>query len=149
MQKKFKIKHEQGIYLDHDKSTLPYIPGLYVAYRCDYDSFTDMVDLKETLYIGESDNIHSSLNSSPNNPMSQDLYNNFVEKAGGKEHLGYGVIPMQGYTADERRMIKDTLISQQGPLINSETEKGEIHTSAIELIMEDFPNGWNAASKQK
>lgn len=144
MPTKFKIQQEPGFYLDRDKETMPEVAGIYVVYKCDYDSYTDTVEVKEILYIGESQNIRERLNSTPDHPSNHELYDDFVNEAGGAGHICYGLIPMSDYSEGDRKWIQEAMVFQQKPPINKRQEKDHYTHPAIELTMEGFPNSWKS-----
>lgn len=142
MSTKFSIYQEPGFYLDRDKATLPRIAGIYIVYRCNYDSFWDVVDVKEVLYIGESQNLYERHNDTHDFPKKHEYYKDFVDKAGGDDHICYAVIPMEEYSDDERKWIKDAMIFSQNPDINIAEEKIQYSHSSIDLSLNGFPNCW-------
>ncbi len=83
----FKIKQSPGFYLDRDKATLPAVPGIYVVYKCDYDSFHDRVDVKEPLYVGETQNIRERHNGTPVHPKIHERDEDFIREAEGEGHI--------------------------------------------------------------
>ena len=142
MATKFSIQQEPGFYLDRDKATLPRIAGIYIVYKCNYDSFMDVVDVKEVLYIGESQNVKTSLNGTPDNPLQHKHYDEFVKQAGGANCLCYGIIPMEEYSSDERKWIQDAMIYSQRPPLNKEAEKIAYFHPSIELSLNGLPDCW-------
>ncbi len=143
MPKNFKITQSSGFYLDKDKATLPEVPGIYVVYKCDYDSFHDRVDVKEPLYIGESQNIRERHNGTSDHPSQHDHYEAFVRAAGGAGHICYGIVPMEEFSAEERKMIQDAMIFTENPPINEGTVKEYYSHPSIHLALYGFPASWN------
>ena len=142
MSTKFSIYQEPGFYLDRDKATLPHIAGIYVVYRCNYDSFMDVVDVKEVLYIGESHNIYERHNGTTDFPTKHENYKDFVDMAGGVDHVCYAVIPKEEYSDEERKWIQDALIFSQQPSINKDTEKNDYSHLPVDLLLIGFPDCW-------
>ena len=142
MATKFTITQEQGFYLERDKITLPHIPGIYVVYRCDYDSSSGILEIKDVLYIGETQNVHKRHNGTPDHPKQHEHYEDFVREAGGADHVCYGVVPMEDYSDDNRIWIQDAMIFRQKPPINSGAEKDHYNHPAINLTLQNFPNCW-------
>ena len=143
MSTKFSIYQEPGFYLDRDKATLPRIAGIYVVYRCNYDSFMDVVDVKEVLYIGESLNINKRHNGTTDFPTQHEHYKDFIDRAGGVDHVCYAIIPMEEYSDEERKWIKDAMLFSQKLDINSAEEKFYYYHPSIDLSLNGFPNCWN------
>ncbi len=143
MPKNFKIQQEPGFYLDQDKATLPEVPGIYIVYKCDYDSFHDRVDVKEPLYIGESHNIRERHNGTPDHQSQHDHYDDFVREAGGEGHICYGIVPMEDFSDEERKMIQDAMIFTEKPSLNDSYQKDYYYNSPINLTLLGFPNSWN------
>ena len=142
MSKKFSIQQEPGFYLDRDKSTMPRISGIYVVYRCNYDSFMDVVDVKEVLYIGESKNINVRHNGTPDHPSEHEHYDEFAKQAGGANSLCYSVIPLEEYSEEERIWIQDAMIFSQQPPLNKGAEKTDYSHLPIDLSLNAFPDCW-------
>ncbi|MDE5793174.1 MAG: hypothetical protein K2I08_00455 [Muribaculaceae bacterium] len=142
MATKFTISQEQGVYLDCDKAYLPHIPGIYVVYSCDYDSSSGIAEIKDVLYIGETQNVNERHNGTPDHPKQHEHYEDFVRKAGGVEHVCYGIVPMEDYSDDTRVWIQDAMIFRQKPQINSGPEKYHYNHPAIDLTLQNFPNCW-------
>lgn len=140
---KFIIQQEPGFYLDRDRATMPKCQGIYVVYRCDYNSYYDTVDVKEVLYIGESLNIHEHHNGTPDYPRRHELYEEFVDKAGGSEHVCYGVIPMNEFSDEERKWIQVAMIFCQKPPINGEGKENYTH-SAADIEIKGLPGCWRS-----
>ncbi len=136
------LQQEPGFYLDRDKATLPEVPGIYVVYKCDYDSFHDRVDVKEPLYIGESENIRARHNGTPDHPTKHEHCEDFVRAAGGEGHICYGIVSMPEFSAEDRKMIQDAMIFIEKPPLNEVPEKTNYSHSPIQLILLGFPNSW-------
>ena len=144
MSKKFSIQQEAGFYLDRHKATMPSVAGIYVVYKCNYDPFMDTVDVKEVLYIGETLNIHARHNGTSAHPSKHEQYDEFISKAGGADHVCYGVIPMEEYSEDDRKWILDTMIFFQKPLLNNGVEKSSYSYPYIDLSLNGFPYCWKS-----
>lgn len=142
MSSKFSIQQEPGFYLDQDKSSMPAVPGIYVVYRCNYDSFMDTVDVKEILYIGESRNVNACLNGTTDHSSEYEYYDEIAKQAGRANSICYGMIPMQEYSDEERKWIKDAMIYSQQPPLNKGIEKSNYSHCSIDLSLNVFPNCW-------
>lgn len=144
MPQTIKIQQEPGFYLDRDRATLPEIPGIYIVYKCDYDSFHDRVDVKEPLYIGESQNIRESHNGIPDHPAKHEHYEDFVRAAGGEGHICYGIVPMPEFSDPDRKRIQAAMIFSEKPSLNSATEKDHYIHSPLQLTLHGFPTSWKS-----
>lgn len=142
MATKFSIRQEPGFYLDRDKATMPKVPGIYVVYKCNYDPYTDRVEVIEPLYIGETQNIHERHKGNPEYPANHEHYDDFVREAGGADHICYGVVPMEEYSDEERKWIQDAMIFHQKPPVNAGPEKENYYHPVIDLTLQCFPNCW-------
>lgn len=142
MPNNFKITQSPGFYLDRDKATLPEVPGIYVVYKCDYDSYTDQVDVKEPLYIGESENIRERHNGTPDHPSKHDHYDDFVRAAGGEGHICYGIVSMPEFSDADRKWIQDAMIFSERAPLNEGSEKTHYSHPSIHLTLLNFPNSW-------
>ncbi len=142
MPQTIKIQQEPGFYLDRDRATLPEVPGIYVVYKCDYDAFHDRVDVKEPLYIGESQNIRESHNGTPDHPAKHEHYDDFVKEAGGEGHICYGIVPMPEFTDADRKRIQAAMIFSEKPSLNEAEAKDNYSQADIHLLIEGFPNCW-------
>lgn len=139
MATKFKIQQEQGFYLDRDKASMPNVPRIYVVYRCEYDSYTDTVNVKAPLFIGESQDIRALLNATP---KDKNHYEDLIKEAGGVDHICYGVVQMPRYSEENRKLIRDAMIFLQKPSLNAKASKGKYTHPPIELTLEGFPKCW-------
>lgn len=138
------LTQSPGFYLDQDKATLPDVPGIYVVYKCDYDSFHDRVDIKEPLYIGESENIRERHNGTPEHPSKHEHYEDFVRAAGGEGHICYGIVPMQEFSDADRKRIQDAMIFSEKPTLNDAPEKTHYSHPPIDLTLLGFPSSWKS-----
>ena len=134
---KFEIHHESGYILDKNKNGLSKSAGIYIVYKCDYNSFNDSVNVKEVLYIGETGNIYGRHVTN-----THEHYDDFIKYAGGKEHICYGEILLPNLSDDDRKMIEAAMIHVQKPVINDENDKKHYTKSASDIIMSGGPDCW-------
>ncbi len=144
MAKRFTLQQEQGFYLDRDKTSMPKVPGIYVVYKCDYDSYSDTVDVIEPLYVGETANIFECHNGTIEKPIFHEHYDDFMKRANGSCHICYGVVPMEEYSEEDRKWIKDVMIFCEKPQINVGEEKEYYLQPSIDLSLNGFPPCWKA-----
>ncbi len=142
MPQTIKIQQEPGFYLDRDRATLPEVPGIYVVYKCDYDSFHDRVDVKEPLYVGETQNIRERHNGTTEHPAKHEHYNDFIKEAGGEGHICYGVVPMPEFSEEDRKWIQDAMSFSEKPPLNEGSEKDNYSHASVHLLIEGFPTCW-------
>ncbi len=121
---------------------MPNVPGIYVVYKCDYDSYNDTVDVKSPLYIGDAQDIRANLNPSPVQQTKDTLFENLIKQAGGIDHICYGVIPLPEHSGEERQWVKDAIIYFQQPPLNEDESKDQYSHPAIDLTLESFPKCW-------
>lgn len=138
--KKFNITHESGYY--RNPKHLPSVAGIYLVYKCNYNSSNDTVDIQDILYIGESENIHERHNGTEDQPRQHEHYCDFAAQAGGAEHICYGVVRLPNESADERKWLQDALILMQQPPINTEAKNSYNHLAA-EIETHAFPDVLN------
>ena len=136
---KFNLLHEDGYYLDRNKQGLSKLPGIYIVYKCDNNSQDDTVDIKEILYIGETENIFERHNSS----TPHEHYDDFVKHAGGKDHICYGEILLPDVSEEERQIIEAALIHMQQPPINK-TNQEHYNKPASEVTINGGPDCWES-----
>lgn len=112
-------------------------PGIYIVYRCDYDPRNHTVDVKEVLYIGETDDIYKRHNSA----TPHEHYEDFVKLAGGEEHVCYGTILLPDVSEDDRKIIEAAMIHVQQPPINTD-HKDHYSKPASDITMTGGPDCW-------
>lgn len=123
--------------MDNNKAGISSCPGIYVVYRCDYDPFVDMIDVKEVIYIGETDDIYKRHNSSG----PHEHYEDFKRYAGGKEHICYGEILLPDLSEDDRKIIEAAMIHIEKPEINTDY-KDHYTKPASYVRMTGGPDCW-------
>lgn len=135
--KEFTIHHEPGFILDKNRYSMGKYPGIYIVYKCDYDKQNDTVNVKEVLYIGETEDLFKRHNSE----IPHEHYNDFVKYAGGKEHLCYGIIPLPCHSDEDRKTIEAAMIHIQRPQINTD-HKNHYTKPASDITMTGGPDCW-------
>lgn len=135
--KKFGIQHKPGYTLERNKHGLSKASGIYVVYKCDYDSLKDRVDVKEVIYIGESQNIYDRHITN-----KHEHYEDFVREAGGKEHICYGEILLPDVSDEDRKTIEAAMIHRQKPKVNDEKHKAHYAKPASDITMTGGPDCW-------
>lgn len=135
----FNIQHEPGYILYRNKHDLHQCQGIYIVYKCDYNTQNDSVDIKDILYIGQTDNIFER----HNNPQKPHEHNDdFVREAGGKEHICFGEILLPDIREDDLETIEAALIHIQKPPVNTDN-KSHYTKSASDITMTGGPDCWN------
>ena len=142
--KKFEVTIEPGYIREKYKIGLPAIAGIYVVYKCDYNPQSDTIDIKEILYIGETQNIHERHNGTKEEPTVHEHLEDFRREAKGDEHICYGVIPFKG-SAYEREWLEASLIHFQQPDINTD-HKDHYGYPAAEVKIYGDTSGWRSSN---
>jgi len=138
--RKFELNHE-GYILESNRQRLPKVARIYIVYKCFYNSLFDTVDVKDILYIGETENIYERHNDTPSSPGLHEHHSDFIKEAGGEGNVCYGWFPTEGMTADERKWVQDVLIHMQQPPINTDA-KDHYNHPAVEIKIHGVPDAW-------
>lgn len=138
--KKFEINHE-GYCKDCFRCKLPAVAGIYIVYKCIPNKANNTIDIKDILYIGETENIRKRHNGTAGKPEKHEHYDDFVDAAGGEENVCYGWIPLSNNTEEERKWIQDALIHMQQPPINDASKLHYNHLAA-EIRIYGAPDEW-------
>lgn len=101
-----------GYWLDQNKGNIPHISGVYVVYRGVYNASLNNVDLKEIIYIGQSEDVNVRLSS-------HDKMNEFMSTLKEGEILCYSCAKV---AASELDIIENALIIAQSPRLNVKVE---------------------------
>lgn len=137
---KFELNHE-GYYRDCNRGNLPAVAGIYIVYRCIPNKTNNTIDIKEILYIGETENMRKRHNGTAGKPSKHEHYDDFVKEAGGEENICYGWIPLPKYSEEERKWIQDALIHMQQPPVNDASKQHYNHPAA-EIRIYGAPDVW-------
>jgi excinuclease UvrABC nuclease subunit len=98
-----------GYRRDENKDSLPSYSGIYMVYRCTYDSENKTVLLKELIYIGKAENIHDRINS-------HDKHNEFIKELQQEDEqicYSYAEVPK-----DDLDVVENALVFAQKPKLN-------------------------------
>lgn len=98
----------KGYRLDKNINTLTNSSGIYVVYRCIYDSVSDTVDIKELLYIGQAENLRERLMSHEKKPL-------FFSSCMDGETICYSYATVNKSILNE---VENGLIFMQQPKLN-------------------------------
>ena len=98
----------KGYRLDADVRTLSNVSGIYIVYRCLYDSIKNIVDIKELLYIGQTYNLRDNL-------MNHDKKLRWLKECSEKETLCYAYAEVE---KDKLDRVENGLIFMQKPRMN-------------------------------
>jgi excinuclease UvrABC nuclease subunit len=98
----------QGYIRDENKDSLPSYSGIYMVYRCTYDSENKTVSLKELIYIGQAENIHDRINN-------HDKYNDFKGALQTDEQICYSYAEV---SKDDLDVVENALVFAQKPKLN-------------------------------
>lgn len=100
----------EGYWVEGDEANIPEQSGIYVVYRCIHDLVNQQVDLKQVLYIGESDWVGNRISG-------------HEKKREWKKHLNYGETLAYSFGAsspETRFQAEAALIYQHKPPVNTE-----------------------------
>ena len=113
-----------GYRRDKYKEGLPEYSGIYVVYRCVYNSMEKTVTLKEIIYIGKSNNIKNEV-------CYHARRKDFLEEAKNNETLCYTYANVSNSNLD---IVENALIFAQKPRLNENLVDNYNHETAQFLI---------------
>ena len=114
----------KGYRRDCNKATLPHDSGIYMVYRCIYDSLTDKVTLKEIIYIGQAEDLCDRLNNHDKRPL-------FLKACERGEEICYAYANV---SMDDLDIVENALVFAQKPRLNSDLIDSFNHESASFLV---------------
>ena len=114
----------KGYRRDCNKATLPHDSGIYMVYRCIYDSLTDKVTLKEIIYIGQAEDLCDRLNNHDKRPL-------FLKACERGEEICYAYANV---SMDDLNIVENALVFAQKPRLNSDLIDSFNHESASFLV---------------
>lgn len=115
----------KGYRLEKDAEGLPEYSGIYIAYRCIYDSDTNKVTLNELIYIGQSENLKNRIASHKN---SEDLSKCCLEN----ETICYSYASV---SLNDLDIVENALVFAQKPRINTQL-KNNYNFEAASFVVE-------------
>lgn len=98
----------QGYWREQNKNGIPSKSGVYLVYRCIYDSIKNVVGLKEIIYVGQAKNVHDRLL----NHEKQEMFNS---KLLPNEELCYSFAQLP---AEDLDAVEYSIIFAQKPVLN-------------------------------
>jgi excinuclease UvrABC nuclease subunit len=113
-----------GYKRDENKDSLPSYSGIYMVYRCTYDSDNKTVSLKELIYIGKAENIHDRINN-------HDKHDNFIGELQIGEQICYSYAEV---SKDDLDVVENALVFAQKPKLNESLKDSFRYESAQFLI---------------
>lgn len=114
----------KGYRRDCNKASLPHYSGVYMVYRCIYDSTSDKVTLNEIIYIGQAEDLNERLNN-------HDKYSMFQNTCESGEEICYAYANV---SMDDLDIVENALIFAQKPRLNSDLVDSYNHESAAFLV---------------
>ena len=127
-----------GYWLEPGIVNIPNDPGIYCVYACVHYSEKNTVGIINLLYIGESENVGSRIESHDQRPTWSKVLNGLNRK------LCFNFAPIGTKLEDkDRKQVEAALISNFEPPFNSEYgndfpfEPTELTTSGSNAIMEE------------
>lgn len=105
--KEYNLKFK-GYWLDENRSGIPSISGIYLVYRCKYNSDSDTVTLIEILYIGQAQNLNER-------HMDHEKRNDFLKQCKTDETICYSVAEVN---SQDLNVVENALIFAQKPPLN-------------------------------
>lgn len=114
----------KGYRRDCNKATLPHYSGIYMVYRCTYDSTTRKVTLKEIIYIGQAKDLCERLDKHEKYPL-------FLEACEIGEEICYAYANI---SMDDLDIVENALVFAQKPRLNSDLVDSFNHESAGFLV---------------
>lgn len=114
----------KGYRRDCKKASLPHYSGVYIVYRCKYNTVTDKVTLQEIIYIGQAEDLNERLNH-------HEKYSNFLEACKTGEEICYAYANV---SMDDLDIIENALIFSQKPQLNSDLKNSFDYDNAAFTI---------------
>lgn len=114
----------KGYRRDCNKATLPHDSGIYMVYRCIYDSLTDKVTLKEIIYIGQAEDLCDRLNNHDKRPL-------FLKACERGEEICYAYANL---SMDDLNIVENALVFAQKPRLNFDLVDSFNYDSAAFLV---------------
>ena len=114
----------KGYRRDCNKATLPHYSGVYMVYRCIYDSTTNKVTLIEIIYIGKAVDLWDRINH-------HDKYHLFLETCKIGEEICYSYANV---SMDDLNIVENALVFAQKPRLNYDLVDSFNHESAGFLV---------------
>lgn len=111
----------KGYRLDADVRTLSMTPGIYVVYRCLYDSINNIVDIKDLLYIGQTYNLREGL-------TNHEKKSRWLKECSQKESLCYAYAKVEKEKLDR---VENGLIFMQKPRMNEILKDSYIYDTPV------------------
>ncbi len=97
-----------GYWREVNKGGVPAKSGIYLVYRCVYNSKKDTVGLKEIIYIGKSENAHNRI-------VNHDKIHEFNAQLENGEELCYAFAEVPVTNLD---IVENALVFAQKPILN-------------------------------
>ena len=100
----------RGYWRDVNKGGIPTVAGVYLVYRCVYNTSQDTVRLNEIIYIGQSENVHDRI-------ANHEKASQFSAKLHKGEELCYACAEV---SIIDLSVVENALIFAQKPVLNDE-----------------------------
>ena len=98
----------RGYWREINKGGIPAVSGVYLVYRCNYNTLQDTVRLNEILYIGQSENVHDRI-------ANHEKASQFSSKLQNGEELCYACAEV---AKADLNIVENALIFAQKPILN-------------------------------
>ena len=98
----------KGYRLEENASSLPEYSGIYMAYRCVFNSMANKVTLKELVYIGQAENLQKRISS---HKSAEDLHDGCLEG----EVICYAYASV---SLNDLGVVENALVFAQQPRLN-------------------------------
>lgn len=99
-----------GYWREINKGGIPAKSGIYLVYRCVYNSDKDTVGLKDIIYIGKSTNVHNRI-------ANHDKFGEFNAQLRDGEELCYAFAEVAQTNLD---IVENALVFAQKPVLNDD-----------------------------
>jgi excinuclease UvrABC nuclease subunit len=99
-----------GYWREINKGGIPAKSGIYLVYRCVYNSDKDTVGLKDIIYIGKSTNVHNRI-------ANHDKFKEFNAQLRDGEELCYAFAEVAQTNLD---IVENALVFAQKPVLNDD-----------------------------
>lgn len=112
----------EGYWREVNKNGIPPKSGVYLVYRCVYDTTNNTVGLKDIIYIGQAKNVHDRI-------FNHDKLEDFKKQLQNGEELCYSYADVPESELD---IVENALIFAQKPVLN-DILKNSFKHSAVNI----------------
>lgn len=110
----------KGYWRNENQENIPEVSGIYLVYKCIYNSETKTVKLNELMYIGQAENIRTRI-------VNHEKIKAFLAECKTGETLCYSIAEVKKEDLD---IVENALIFAQQPNLNDVGKENYNHDAA-------------------